>query len=125
MTTGQMVQFVLVMAQAIYHLLPHNVDRYWPLSQPIGTFLLMVQMLWMFGDFFVTTFCKRPADGRKSKAAAGDDAAGVAPSAGSEAAAKSSSEGTVTAAAAASTEGGGPAPSSGSKRRAVSRRNEA
>jgi len=56
MTTGQMVQFVLVMAQAVFHLLPANMDRYWPRSLTTISAVLMVQMLWMFGEFFATTF---------------------------------------------------------------------
>ena len=66
-TVGQLAQFVVVMAHAVWQLV--NFDTAWPAAVSVISFLLMIQMLFMFGDFFTSEY----SGGKAAAAAAGGD----------------------------------------------------
>ena len=67
----QMTQFLVILVHAAFH--AFHAGRYWTLPQAIVQVLLMVQMLWMFGDFF-----KKAYGGKSSKSDGGGKSSGGA-----------------------------------------------
>lgn len=65
LTSGQLLQFVLVMAQSLYHIVYMNV--YWPVQLAAVCALLMVQMLIMFGKFYVQQYMRPKKDTPKKE----------------------------------------------------------
>jgi hypothetical protein len=49
-TSGQIVQFLVILAHASFHAIYWN--QFWPWHLSLIEIGLMVQMLWMFSDFF-------------------------------------------------------------------------
>lgn len=56
-TTIQIVQFVVGMYHALYHLL--HPDAHWPFTLAVTETLLLILMLYMFGGFFVASYVRK------------------------------------------------------------------
>jgi hypothetical protein len=54
LTSGQITQFMVILAHSSYHL--YNWDKFWAWENAMVQFLLMWQMLYMFSDFFVKMY---------------------------------------------------------------------
>jgi hypothetical protein len=67
-TSGQMAQFVVILAHAMFHVAMGG--RFWRPHQIALQIGLMIQMLYMFGDFFRSAYLgggkARPAKAAKS-----------------------------------------------------------
>ena len=63
-TTGQITQFLVILAHASFHALHWN--RYWSAQLAIMEIGLMIQMLWMFGDFFKSAYLGKAASVTKA-----------------------------------------------------------
>jgi hypothetical protein len=55
-TALQMGQFVIILLHSLFHLA--SPEKHWSLQLAVVQMLLMLQMLWMFGDFFLKSYVR-------------------------------------------------------------------
>jgi hypothetical protein len=72
MTSAQMAQFVVILVHSVFHIA--SPGKFWPVHLAWVQLALMFQMLYMFGDFFRTSYMGNSAKGAKGarEAAKGD-----------------------------------------------------
>lgn len=66
LTLSQMTQFVIILCHSVFHIV--FADRYWSLQLAVIQTVLMIQMLYMFSDFFKTKYSEPPTATEVKKA---------------------------------------------------------